>query len=161
MGTLLEQTDYLIKSLKKLSKKHEISLDQAIEINSLVLTNLKIDKIKNNQLSTKKESTKNKSSYTEISDAFKIWAEDYFADESNFNKKIPKDEVINDYRVKNSSKISSQRFSIKLSLYCEMKGYDFNPKEMQGKNSREQIRLTKNGLTKNCYYIRKESKNVQ
>lgn len=89
-----------------------------------------------------------------IGDRFMEWADDYFADDSKFNTKIAKSEVLDNYKMQSSSSTSSQFMTKHLALYCDYKGYDFNPIDLQ--DSKGQIRGIINSTMKNCYYIGKK-----
>ena len=64
-----------------------------------------------------------------IGDNFELWADDYFL-EDKLNTYLNKNEVYND--CKRTLPLSSPRvFKQKMQDYCKLKGYVFNPKELQ------------------------------
>lgn len=92
-----------------------------------------------------------------IGKQFMEWADNYFADENNFNQKIRKIDLIQHYRNCVDALVLSASIFNKLALYCQYKGYVLNPKHLQDKKG--QIRLVVNGRASLCCYI--ENKGVK
>ncbi len=87
------------------------------------------------------------------------WADAYFADETRFNTKIPMEKVYDDCRHKLNFSINKRNFHHKLRLYCELKGYDFNPKELRDHSGQIRDIFYEKGewVIKLCYYLGKSS----
>lgn len=73
----------------------------------------------------------------EIGPAFMDWADEYFTPE-RMNTMIIKKEAIEHLHASSKylSGISVNLFKTRITQYCELKGYIFNPKEEQGKDGR-------------------------
>ena len=65
-----------------------------------------------------------------IGDNFMEWAEEYFAEE-NLNREILKKEMYDDYRnVVGKMAVQIKNFKKNIALFCQLKGYIFNPQEL-------------------------------
>ena len=65
-----------------------------------------------------------------IGDNFMEWAEEYFAEE-NLNREILKKEMYDDYRnVVGKMAVQIKNFKKNIALFCQLKGYVFNPQEL-------------------------------
>ena len=65
-----------------------------------------------------------------IGDNFMEWAEEYFCDE-NLNREILKKEMYDDYRnVVGKMAVQIKNFKKNIALFCQLKGYVFNPKDL-------------------------------
>ena len=58
------------------------------------------------------------------------WAEEYFCEE-NLNREILKKEMYDDYRnMAGKMSVQIKNFKKNIALFCQLKGYVFNPKEL-------------------------------
>ncbi|MDR1554212.1 MAG: toprim domain-containing protein [Prevotellaceae bacterium] len=99
----------------------------------------------------------------EMTDELLWWAEDWFTpDKLNIN--ISNHEVFNAYKetlpdkYKNSMTIKT--FTRKLQLFCQYKGYEYNPKDLlktESEKQRNAPREYKDGKDVYCYHIRTKS----
>ena len=65
-----------------------------------------------------------------IGDNFMEWADEYFSDE-NLNREILKKEMYDDYRnVVGKMAVQIKNFKKNIALFCQLKGYVFNPQEL-------------------------------
>ncbi len=93
----------------------------------------------------------------QIGDSFIEWADEYFTDENRFNNKIAINSIYDDYKGEIKYAVNKKPFKNIMELYCELKGYIFNPQRLQ--DSKGQIResykcmLTQTRKQRLCWYI--------
>jgi hypothetical protein len=95
----------------------------------------------------------------EIGDEFIWWADDWFT-EDKLNATIDKTEAFESWtdtfpdHIKKNIKMKT--FTSRLSLYCQYRGWKYNPPEMlktASEKERGEIRLFKDGKNIYCFYI--------
>lgn len=92
-----------------------------------------------------------------IGDSFLEWIEDYLQEEK-FNTYLTREEVYQAYLSDMSQyKLTKPSFKKKLIKYCELKGYELNPKWAEGYIEKDK-RIMKYilGKTQECFYISKK-----
>jgi len=84
----------------------------------------------------------------QMGENFLLWADEYFSDPEHLNKRIPRRQMYDDFfdksAIKDRKYITPTSFKEKIKLYCEYKGYIFNPK-MYDPISRQHIKFDKSG----------------
>lgn len=96
-----------------------------------------------------------------INDNFTEWAEEYFLEETNFNRKIPRADVYGSYkkRVGDKSALGVRKFKETIENYCLLEGYIFNPKELRSSDGRIKDIINDNATQKRttveCFFIAK------
>ena len=99
-----------------------------------------------------------------IGDNFMEWAEEYFADE-NLNREILKKEMYDDYRnVVGRMAVQIKNFKKNIMLFCQLKGYRFNPPELcnsQGYIKRNAYALDGTRTSKEYFFLEKTETDTQ
>lgn len=99
-----------------------------------------------------------------IGDNFMEWAEEYFADE-NLNREILKKEMYDDYRnVVGRMAVQIKNFKKNIMLFCQLKGYRFNPPELcnsQGYIKRNAYALDGTRTSKEYFFLEKGETDTQ
>lgn len=88
----------------------------------------------------------------EMGTVFKDWAEEYFRERLNEN--VPKKEAhenMKAYSQKHLGGVSISLFKTRIKQFCELNGYEFNPKELVGKDGR--IMDWHNGASTEMVYL--------
>lgn len=94
------------------------------------------------------------------------WANDYFADAANLNCEINKELafknlVDNDYLTKRSSGFFNVRkFKTAVKLYCQYRGWNFNPPGAVNDIKQNRLMLGYNGKTVEFFYIQTDNNEV-
>lgn len=100
-----------------------------------------------------------------LGDEFILWAEDYLTSEK-LNVELEKNELLEAYKktmpVKFAEMVKMRTFKEKLQMYCEYKGYIFNPHDLlntDAERERNEIRMYKEGKDLYFFHIRTTSAN--
>ena len=118
---------------------------------------------RNNEFKAPMDNINQNNIISQIGDNFIEWASEYFiedAEESNFNKNIPRKELYNTYMKDIGTKMAmgKNRFKSSLEKFCQFKGYEFNPLEYRNSQGRISINVTIPNTQKRtkveCFHIR-------
>ncbi len=83
--------------------------------------------------------------------SFIQWADDFFKD--RLNEMVFKNEATEDFRSQTSKEdLTPQRFKKELKMWCDLRGYTFNPHDKRNDNNR--ILQFSNGVTSEMIFIK-------